>query len=56
MSLYPNFRDTTNDYTKLLFEYANKGGKIKDADELMKRSKEFSKDQRLVEIFKNING
>ena len=54
MSLYPNFRDTTNDYTKLLFEYANKGGKIKDADELMKRSKEFSKDQRLLEIFLNI--
>ena len=51
----PNFRDTTNEYTKLLFEYSNKDGKIKDSDDLMKRSIEFSKDKRLLDIFKKIN-
>lgn len=53
-SLYPNFKDTTNEYSKILFEYANKGGKIKDAEDLMNRSKQLSKDNRIVKIYKKI--
>ena len=53
--LYPNYKETTNAYAKLLFEYANKGGKIKDSDELNRRCIEFSKDKRLEEIFARLN-
>ena len=51
-SIYPNFSDTTIEYCKLLFEYANKNGKIKDAEDLMKRSEALTKDERLINIYK----
>jgi len=50
--LYPNFTNTTIEYCKLLFEYANKNGKIKDAEDLMKRSEALTKDQRLINLYK----
>lgn len=50
-SLYPNFKNTTNEYTKLLFEYSNKNGKIKDADDLEKRCNQFVSDQRIKNIY-----
>jgi len=50
-TLYPNFKSSTSEYAKLLFEYSNKNGKIKDSDDLMKRSTELIKDQRLIKLF-----
>jgi hypothetical protein len=49
--LYPNFKEKTNRYASLLFEYARKGGKIKTGKELEERSIAFVKDPRLIEIF-----
>lgn len=49
--LYPNFKNSTNEYCSLLFEYSNKGGKIKNSDELMIRCKEFIHDTRVIQLF-----
>ncbi len=49
--LYPNFKQKTNDYARLLFEYARKGGKIKTGKDLEERSIAFTKDPRLPSIF-----
>jgi hypothetical protein len=52
-TLYPNFKSSTSEYAKLLFEYSNKNGKIKDSAPLKrsKRSTELIKDQRLIKLF-----
>lgn len=48
--LKPTYKKTTIAYTNLLFEYANKFGKIKDINDLTYRSKLFINDARLNNI------
>jgi len=52
--LYPSFKKKTNEYASLIFEYARKGGKIKNADELAQRAQEFSSDPRVKKLFSNV--
>jgi hypothetical protein len=50
--LYPNFKESTNKYAELVFEYSNKGGKIKNGKDLMDRSIEFAKDERVLVLLR----
>ena len=50
--LKPTYKKSTIAYTNLLFEYANKYGKIKNVNDLTHRSKLFMNDKRLQDIFK----
>ncbi len=52
-TLYPNFKDATNDYAKLLFEYAQKNS-IKTGDDLNKVAKDFANDSRVKNLFKKL--
>lgn len=51
--LYPNFKQSTNEYADLLFEYA-KRSPIKTSKDLLERALEFSKDKRVDRIYELI--
>lgn len=53
LSLYPNYKDKTVEYAKIVFEYAQKYP-IKTGDDLDKVAKMINQDQRIKNIYKKL--